>query len=93
MSEPRHTYPEAAEILRVEESWLRRHIKRLPHSKKGRVVTFSDADLERIDALHHHEPTTGPLAAAPAPAPGNGSHPLSHLRPLPRRSKALAPIS
>ncbi|MEU4348265.1 helix-turn-helix domain-containing protein [Streptomyces sp. NPDC023838] len=79
----RYTYPEAAAELRVEESWLRRHIKRLPHSKKGRVVTFSDADLERIDAIHHHEPTTGPLAAVPAPS--GGAHPLASLRPLPRR--------
>lgn len=89
----RYTYPEAAAILRVEESWLRRHIKKLPHSKKGRVVTFSDADLERIDALHHHEPTTGPLAAAPASSTATGSHPLSHLRPLPRRSNTLASVS
>lgn len=89
----RHTYPEAAEILRVEESWLRRHIKKLPHSKKGRAVTFSDADLERIDALHHHEPTVGPLAAAPVLVPGDGSHPLRHLRPLPRRGTALKNVS
>ncbi|MFB7866958.1 helix-turn-helix domain-containing protein [Streptomyces sp. NPDC056069] len=80
----RHTYPEAAEALRVEESWLRRHIKRLPHSKKGRVVTFTDADLERIDALFHHEPETGPLASA-ASAPAAGPHPLASLRPLPSR--------
>ncbi|WP_330349630.1 helix-turn-helix domain-containing protein [Streptomyces sp. NBC_00582] len=89
----RHTYPEAAAILRVEESWLRRHIKQLPHSKKGRKVTFSDADLDRIDALHHHEPTTGPLATPAAPASAPGSHPLSNLRPLPRRGKALANVS
>lgn len=83
----RYTYPEAAAELRVEESWLRRHIKKLPHSKKGRVVTFSDADLERIDALHHHEPAAGPLAAASAPA--TGVHPLAHLRPLPSRGTTV----
>jgi len=83
----RHTYPEAAAELRVEESWLRRHIKKLPHTKKGRVVTFSDADLERIDAIYHHEPTTGPLAVVPAPA--EGAHPLRHLRPLPPRGAAV----
>ncbi|MDX5569354.1 helix-turn-helix domain-containing protein [Streptomyces sp. ID05-04B] len=93
MSQRRHTYPEAAEILRVKETWLRRHIKQLPHSKKGREVTFTDADLDRIDSLHHHEPTTGPLAAAPASAPGAAPHPLTHLRPLPRRGKALAGVS
>jgi hypothetical protein len=92
MTGQRHKYPEAAQILRVEESWLRRHIKKLPHSKKGRVVTFSDADLERIDALFHHEPTTGPLAAAAAPASGISSHPLSNLRPLPGRKSTLARI-
>lgn len=89
----RHTYPEAAAILRVDETWLRRHIKKLPHSKKGRTVTFSDADLERIDALHHHEPTTGPLAAAAAPSSGSNPHPLGQLRPLPRRGKALTNVS
>ncbi|MGS2588041.1 helix-turn-helix domain-containing protein [Streptomyces hebeiensis] len=84
----RHTYPEAAEQLRVEESWLRRHIKRLPHSKKGRVVTFSDADLERIDQMFHHEPTTGPLAIAQLAPAGVTSHPLAHLKPLPTRRSA-----
>jgi hypothetical protein len=90
MTDQRHNYREAAQILRVEETWLRRHIKKLPHSKKGRVVTFSDADLDRIDALFHHEPTTGPLAVAPEVPPSVGSHPLSNLRPLPGRKKTLA---
>ncbi|MFD9006206.1 helix-turn-helix domain-containing protein [Streptomyces sp. NPDC059582] len=81
----RHTYPEAAAILRVDESWLRRHIKQLPHSKKGRVVTFSDDDLNRIDAQFHHEPTPGQAPAMPAMA--GGSHPMVHLVPLPRRSR------
>lgn len=83
----RHSYPEAAEILRVEESWLRRHIKSLPHSKKGRTVTFSDEDLDRIDALTHHEPTTGPWAIVPAPSAS--AHPLASLRPLPSRGSAV----
>ncbi|MGW4876558.1 helix-turn-helix domain-containing protein [Streptomyces sp. NPDC004262] len=79
----RHTYPEAAVILRVEESWLRRHIKKLPHSKKGQVVTFSDDDLNRIDLQFHHEPTPGSMPQQPAAA--SGSHPLAHLVPLPAR--------
>lgn len=91
---PRHTpglrYSEAAKRLQVEESWLRRHIKKLPHSKKGRVITFSDADLQRIDdVLFHHEPTTGPLATVPAHASGASSHPMNYLRPLPGRSRTL----
>ncbi|MFJ9318291.1 helix-turn-helix domain-containing protein [Streptomyces globisporus] len=75
----RFTYPEAAEELRVEESWLRRHIKKLPHSKKGRVVTFSADDLDRIDAMHHHDP------AVPRPVAGAASDAVATLRPLPRR--------
>lgn len=75
----RYTYPEAAAELRVEESWLRRHIKALPHSKKGRVVTFSAEDLDRIDAMHHHEPSVAKQTA------GAGSEVLATLRPLPRR--------
>ncbi|MFC8521135.1 helix-turn-helix domain-containing protein [Streptomyces sp. NPDC057257] len=87
----RLTYAQAADELPegVTESWLRRHIKRLPHTKIGRVVYFTDADLERIDALFHHEPSTGPLAVT-ATAPSAGAHPLSHLRPLPGRGSALA---
>ncbi|MFJ1995256.1 helix-turn-helix domain-containing protein [Streptomyces asiaticus] len=85
----RLTYPEAAKELRVEESWLRRHIKKLPHSKKGRVITFTDADLERIDAMFHHEPSTGPLAPVRSlPSAEQGPHPMGHLKPLPSRSRA-----
>ncbi|NUH35321.1 DNA-binding protein [Streptomyces samsunensis] len=80
----RHTYPEAAAELRVEESWLRRHIKKLPHSKKGRVVTFSDEDLTCIDAMFHHEPEQAP------PLRAVGAHPLADLKPLPSRRAASA---
>jgi hypothetical protein len=76
----RLTYPEAAAELRCEESWLRRHIKELPHTKLGRVVTFSDDDLARIYAMHHRDPQS----PAPLRAVG-GSHPLASLKPLPRR--------
>lgn len=85
-------YPEAAAELGVEETWLRRHIKKLPHKKAGRTVYFTDADLERIDQLLHHEPTTGPLAQPSTPT-RSGPHPLAALRPLPRRGTALADAS
>ncbi|MGN7139065.1 helix-turn-helix domain-containing protein [Streptomyces pseudogriseolus] len=89
----RLSYAEAAaELPGVEESWLRRHIKKLPHSKVGRAVYFTDADLERIDQIFHHEPSTGPLASAPAPT-ATGPHPLAGLRPLPRRGQALTNVS
>ncbi|MFJ9128877.1 helix-turn-helix domain-containing protein [Streptomyces sp. NPDC102340] len=84
----RFTYPEAAAELRVSESWLRKNIKSLPHSKKGRVVTFTAEDLKRIDELCHHEPTTGPLAIVAAPK-ADGPHPLAALRPLPPRGAAV----
>ncbi len=84
MSTHRYTYPEAATELRVEESWLRRHIKKLPHSKKGRVVTFSEADLDAIDEQFHQLPRGGPLAVLPGGSAG--AHPLAHLKPLPGRS-------
>jgi hypothetical protein len=83
----RFTYPEAADELRVEESWLRRHIKQLPHSKKGRVVTFSEEDLERIDQICHCEPTVGPLARPVLVPAASGGHPLASLRPLPARAR------
>ncbi|WP_030371486.1 helix-turn-helix domain-containing protein [Streptomyces rimosus] len=82
-----YTYPEAAEVLRVQERWLRRDISNLPHSRKGKVVTFSEADLDRIDAMHHHEPTIGPFATVPS-APSSTAHPLAHLKPFAALKKA-----
>lgn len=76
----RYGYAEAAHILGVTVTWLQRHIKRLPHTKLGRVVYFTDADLARIDAMFHHEPTQ---AATPRAA---GSNPqVLTLTPLPAR--------
>lgn len=84
-----HTYAEAAEILRIEESWLRQHIKQLPRVKLGGRVFFTDADLWRIIELHHHEPeqAAGPApSGSPIPA---GPHPLADLKP--RRSRVRRP--
>lgn len=75
----RYDYPAAAEELGVKESWLRRNISSLPHSKKGSTVTFTDADLERIDQMYHREPLNAPMAPV-APLPG--VHPLRDLKPL-----------
>lgn len=86
----RYTYAQAAEATGIPESHLRRHIKQLPHKKRGRTVWFTDEDLQRIDQLSQREPTTGPLAAAvaaPDAAPAVASvHPMAHLRPLPGRN-------
>ncbi len=86
MTAHRFTYPEAAKVLRVEERWLRRNLSKLPHSRKGKVVTFSEDDLDRIDAIHHHEPMVGPLATGPS-TPPSSTTPLSALKPLPARRR------
>lgn len=79
-----HDYDEAAKILRVEVTWLKRHIKSLPHSKVGRVVLFTDDDLATILRQFHHVPVAGPLAETAA-AEASTAHPLAGLRPLPAR--------
>lgn len=85
----RLNFSEAAVELGIEPTWLRRHIKKLPHGKLGRFVYFTDADLERIDELFHHEPEFGPLAPpVPVPAlPANG-HPLADLKPIDTRRRS-----
>jgi hypothetical protein len=86
MSLPRrYTYAEAAEKLDVKESWLRQHIRRLPHIKLGRTVWFTDEHLARILQIHTHEPTAPqPVVAAPSPV---GAHPLADLKPIPLRGR------
>jgi hypothetical protein len=82
-----YDYAEAAEELRVEESWLRKNVRQFPRRKAGKKVHFTDADLDRINQLLHLEPEYGPLAkAAPAPT-GIPGHPLADLKPLPARSR------
>ncbi|WP_398859471.1 helix-turn-helix domain-containing protein [Streptomyces chengmaiensis] len=80
----RYTYPEAAAILRVKQRWLQNNIKRLPHSKKGRSVTFSEEDLDAIDAMFHHQP---PAPATRPPVASASTHPLASLKPLPSRMR------
>lgn len=45
-------FTEAAAILNVTESWLRRSVtaKKIPHRRVGRVVRFSADDLDQIVA-------------------------------------------
>lgn len=74
-----YDYDEAAQALRVEKTWLQRHIKRLPHIKFGRDVFFTDADLDDITELHRHRPKQ---AAAPRPVVAG---PVAELKPLRRR--------
>lgn len=81
----RLNYRQAAEELGVTKCWLQRHIKELPHGKLGRFVYFTDADMDRIDQIHHHEPTHGPLTIPVPVQLVTGRHPLADLKPLPSR--------
>lgn len=83
-----YDYDEAAAELRVEKSWLQRHIREFPRRKAGRDVHFTDADLERINELLHLEPEFGPLAAPVTAPAAAGAHPLAALKPLPARKRA-----
>lgn len=82
MTRPLYDYDEAAEELRIEKSWLKRHIKRLPHvDRLGGRVFFTDDDLDRIIAAHHYDP---PVAQPRAVA----EEPIPDLTPLPSRRRA-----
>lgn len=81
-----HTYEQAAELLApVEESWLRNNVRKLPHSKIGGVVFFTDDDIARIARdLYHVEPQNEPrtrASSALAAAVPSGPHPLADLKP------------
>lgn len=84
MSKRYFTYAEAAEELRIKESWLRRHIKKLPRVQIDRQVFFTQADLDEITEMHHHRPqTAGRLQSVPAGAASRPAGPT----PLPARAR------
>lgn len=80
----RYTYAEAAEILRVKERWLRDKLRQLPHSKKGISVTFSEADLDAIDAMFHHQP---PGTVPPSEITPTTTRTLASIRPKGARGR------
>lgn len=49
-------YAEAAAELNLPVSWLRKHIKALPHQKFGHYVRFNDDDIKAISAMHKVTP-------------------------------------
>jgi hypothetical protein len=67
---PLRTYPEAAAYLRCSEQWLRRNIRRLPHSKPGKKVVFSETDLAEILRIFHYSPRQAGPAATPVQPSG-----------------------
>jgi excisionase family DNA binding protein len=67
-----HTPAEAAEILRVRESWLRRKAaaRMIPCTFLGKHLRFSDDDMARIVAGGAREPVTSRGRGARQSAPG-----------------------
>lgn len=55
-----HTPTQAARVLAVKESWLRRQAGRrtVPSTKLGKHLRFSDADLEAISKQGHRPART-----------------------------------
>ncbi|MEU0240464.1 helix-turn-helix domain-containing protein [Nocardiopsis sp. NPDC006198] len=59
------TPAEAAELLKVPESWLRKRAsaRRVPCTFIGKHLRFSSSDLEQIIREGHRDPVTGPSRA------------------------------
>lgn len=73
-----YEYAEAAAELRTSVKWLQNNVRRLPRTKVGRTVLFTDDDLDRILELLHLEPEETPAAKV-------GPRPPTDLTPLPGR--------
>jgi excisionase family DNA binding protein len=60
MCERLHTPAEAAEILRVPESWLRTKVaaRAIPCTFIGKHLRFSEADIQQIKRDGAREPVT-----------------------------------
>lgn len=72
------TPAQAAELLQVRESWLRRRAarRRVPCTFLGKHLRFSRSNVEQIAA-----DGARPAAAARATDPGTGAHPRRPARP------------
>ncbi|MCX4686792.1 helix-turn-helix domain-containing protein [Kitasatospora purpeofusca] len=79
---PYLTYGGLAELLGVTESWLRRHIKELPHEKYGREIRFFPEHVAAIRARFFVTPV--------ADLPRNARDDRGALVPLGARGRAVA---
>lgn len=57
--EPPFGYAEAARRLGVKVTWLQAHIDEVPHRRLGRLVRFTQADLDTYLARQAVAPKTG----------------------------------
>src|SRR5215469_12421939 len=84
-----YTAAEAAEILRVKQSWLERQAaaRKIPFTMLGGAYRFTDGHLAAIVQMHEKMPSPSgsrsrsQRPSKPAPAAANGVAPL---RPRPR---------
>ena len=91
-----YTAAEAAEILRVKQSWLERQAaaRKIPFTMLGGAYRFTDGHLAAIVQMHEKMPSPSghardsrshsPRPGKPAPAVANGVAPL-RPRPSSRR--------
>lgn len=69
MNERLRTFTEAAEYLNVPESWLREKVARrkVPHTRLGKHVRFTTADLADIVRQGHQSTVSNTRAAKSTP--------------------------
>ncbi|MEU4920224.1 hypothetical protein AB0G29_12795 [Streptomyces parvus] len=78
-----YTLAEAAEYLRCRPHFLEENLKRLPHQRMGRAVSFDESELEAIKDMFRVRPERVQTPAATAPA----SLALASIRPSRRAQK------
>ncbi|MFF2774824.1 hypothetical protein ACFVU3_07935 [Streptomyces sp. NPDC058052] len=65
---------EAAVFLRCSKRFLEDNLRRIPHQKLGRSVSFDEADLAEIKEMHRVRPATAAAPTTPVRA-------LAQIRP------------
>jgi excisionase family DNA binding protein len=96
-----YTAAEAAEILRVKQSWLERQAaaRKIPFTMLGGAYRFTDGHLAAIVQMHEKMPSPSgnardnrsrsPRPRKPAPAVANGVAPLRPRPPGRRRNSGI----
>jgi hypothetical protein len=84
------TPEEAAQILRKSAYWLKRNAGQgtIPHTRIGRTISFTAADLAEITRNGARKPGTATAAAPAAPARVTRDAAVAALQPrVPRRRR------
>ncbi|WP_326677656.1 helix-turn-helix domain-containing protein [Streptomyces sp. NBC_01237] len=72
-----YTVAEAAEYLRCRPHFLEENLKKLPHQRMGRAISFDESELEAIKDMFRVRPKRAQTSATTAPA----SLTLASIRP------------